>query len=190
MPKGYISRWETFSSAHRLHNPRLSDETNRKIFGKCNWPNGHGHNYKVQVTIKGPIDPQTGMVINISKLKVVLKQVIDTLDHQNIDKDIRYFNNDEIRRPSTAENIAVYIWLLVQKGLKSECGSGDGDSNYEGGLGQNGNNSNGNGHNGSNSTYNYDADAELVEVRLYETEKNMTIFRGEDIDDVDYIGLP
>jgi len=103
----YLSRTETFSASHRLHAPDLSGEENRKLFGKCNHENGHGHNYRVEVTIRGPVDPRTGMVINIADLKVHMQAAImDPLDHKNIDKDVSYFHN----RVSTAENIAIFIW--------------------------------------------------------------------------------
>ncbi|CAH2326259.1 6-pyruvoyl tetrahydrobiopterin synthase [Pelobates cultripes] len=66
---GHISRSMTFSACHRLHSNSLSDEENKRIFGKCNNPNGHGHNYKVIVTVRGKIDPVTGMVMNLTDLK-------------------------------------------------------------------------------------------------------------------------
>ncbi|KAJ1678228.1 hypothetical protein EV182_004511, partial [Spiromyces aspiralis] len=115
MTIGYLSRWETFSAAHRLHSQHLSPTKNQEIYGKCNYPNGHGHNYKVQVTLRGKIDPATGMIINLHDLKLIIHQVIDLLDHRNIDKDIDYFAKSG--RPSTAENIAVFIWLEISKRL-------------------------------------------------------------------------
>lgn len=126
-----ISRKESFSSAHRLHrlvamdftiffsaiirdtninyvfSSSLSDEENRKIFGKCNNLNGHGHNYNVEVSVRGPIDRRTGMVMNLTDLKAIMNEcIMQPFDHMNIDKDIPYFRNT----PSTAENIAVFIW--------------------------------------------------------------------------------
>ncbi|XP_028675130.1 6-pyruvoyl tetrahydrobiopterin synthase [Erpetoichthys calabaricus] len=109
---GYISRSETFSASHRLHSKSLSDEENERIFGKCNNPNGHGHNYKVEVTVRGEIDPVTGMIINITDLKKYIEMaVMKPLDHKNLDKDVPYFANVV----STAENIAVFIWDSLQK---------------------------------------------------------------------------
>ena len=89
----YLTRREIFSACHRLHSNHLSDSENRKIYGKCNSKNGHGHNYIVEVTMKGRIDPQTGMVINISDLKEIMNEAIMVpLDHKNIDLDVPYFS--------------------------------------------------------------------------------------------------
>ncbi|XP_037546644.1 6-pyruvoyl tetrahydrobiopterin synthase [Nematolebias whitei] len=104
---GYITRVQSFSACHRLHSTLLSDEDNKTIYGKCNNPNGHGHNYKVEVTVRGKIDPITGMVMNITELKKCIETVIMVpLDHKNLDKDVPYFANVV----STTENVAVYIW--------------------------------------------------------------------------------
>ncbi|KJE89815.1 6-pyruvoyl tetrahydropterin synthase [Capsaspora owczarzaki ATCC 30864] len=107
MPIAYLSRRESFSAAHRLHSPELSDADNVAIFGKCNNPNGHGHNYEVEVVIRGEIDPRTGMVMNLTDLKEIMRQAImEPLDHKHLDKDVPYFATV----PSTTENLAVYIW--------------------------------------------------------------------------------
>ncbi|KAL4223958.1 hypothetical protein ACF0H5_017417 [Mactra antiquata] len=112
IPIVYITRVESFSACHRLHSPKLTDEENLKLFGKCNNPNGHGHNYKVEVTVRGPVDPATGMVMNLCDLKAYMnKAFMETLDHKNIDKDEPYFKDIV----STAENIAVYIWERMSK---------------------------------------------------------------------------
>jgi 6-pyruvoyltetrahydropterin/6-carboxytetrahydropterin synthase len=105
-PHVYVTRIESFSAAHRLHSLKLTDDENRKIFGKCNNLNGHGHNYKVEITVQGHVDPDTGMVMNISDLKEVIQGALDVLDHKNLDLDVEYFK-DVV---STAENIAVFIW--------------------------------------------------------------------------------
>ncbi|XP_025077605.1 6-pyruvoyl tetrahydrobiopterin synthase-like isoform X2 [Pomacea canaliculata] len=111
-PVVYISRSEVFSASHRLHSHQLSDEENRKLYDKCNNPNGHGHNYKVEVVVRGPVDPVTGMVINLSDLKKYIDEsVMSVLDHKNIDKDVPYFK-DVV---STTENIAVFIWNNLVK---------------------------------------------------------------------------
>ncbi|KAH0623344.1 hypothetical protein JD844_031566 [Phrynosoma platyrhinos] len=90
----------------------LSDEENQKLFGKCNNPNGHGHNYKVEVTVRGEIDPATGMVINLTDLKDYMEEAImEPLDHKNLDKDVPYFADIV----STTENVAVFIWENLQK---------------------------------------------------------------------------
>ncbi|KAM6951470.1 6-pyruvoyl tetrahydrobiopterin synthase [Aplochiton taeniatus] len=109
---GYITRAQSFCACHRLHSKNLSDEENKKVFGKCNNPNGHGHNYKVEVTVHGKIDRHTGMVMNLTDLKQYIEEVIMIpLDHKNLDKDVPYFA-DVV---STTENLAVYIWDNMAK---------------------------------------------------------------------------
>ncbi|KAL2077988.1 hypothetical protein ACEWY4_025673 [Coilia grayii] len=109
---GYITRVQSFSACHRLHSMALSDEDNKKIFGKCNNPNGHGHNYKVEVTVQGKIDRKTGMVMNLTDLKQYIEEAIMIpLDHKNLDKDVPYFA-DVV---STTENLAVFIWDSLAK---------------------------------------------------------------------------
>ncbi|XP_070846791.1 6-pyruvoyl tetrahydrobiopterin synthase [Chaetodon trifascialis] len=111
---GYISRTQSFSACHRLHSIHLSDEENKRVYGKCNNPNGHGHNYKVEVTVRGKIDHLTGMVMNLTDLKKCIEDVIMTpMDHKNLDKDVPYFT-DVV---STTENVAVYIWDNMVKVL-------------------------------------------------------------------------
>lgn len=108
----YLTRREHFSASHRLHSQMLNDEENKTLYGKCNNPNGHGHNYNVEIVLRGEINPKTGMIMNICDLKRVVKvAVLDQLDHKNIDLDIEYFK--EI--VSTAENIAVFIWKQMKK---------------------------------------------------------------------------
>ncbi len=109
----YVTRRETFSSAHRLYNPNLSDEENDRLFGKCNNPNGHGHNYVLEVVVAGEPDPQTGYVIDLKKLKTIIREnVINKIDHKHLNLDVE-FMEDVI---PTAENIAVKIWeQLVDK---------------------------------------------------------------------------
>ncbi|XP_041269919.1 6-pyruvoyl tetrahydrobiopterin synthase isoform X2 [Onychostruthus taczanowskii] len=117
-----LSRSVTFSACHRLHSKALSDEENLKLFGKCNNPNGHGHNYKVVVTVRGEatnppcaslqIDPVSGMVMNLTDLKEYMQEAImEPLDHKNLDKDVPYFSEVV----STTENMAVFIWDSLQK---------------------------------------------------------------------------
>ncbi|XP_030610819.1 6-pyruvoyl tetrahydrobiopterin synthase [Archocentrus centrarchus] len=111
---GYISRTESFSACHRLHSIQLSDEENKEVYGKCNNPNGHGHNYKVEVVVRGKIDPKTGMVMNLTDLKKCIEEAIMIpLDHKNLDKDVPYFASVV----STTENVAVYIWDNMVKVL-------------------------------------------------------------------------
>ena len=111
LPLVYITRKESFSASHRLHSAKLSDEENRLIFGKCNNMNGHGHNYTVKVTIRGPVDPITGMVMNLTDLKKYMESVLQPLDHRNLDVDVPFFADT----CSTAENVAVYIWNNLTK---------------------------------------------------------------------------
>ncbi|XP_062364679.1 6-pyruvoyl tetrahydrobiopterin synthase isoform X1 [Cinclus cinclus] len=94
------------------HSKSLSDEENLKLFGKCNNPNGHGHNYRVVVTVRGEIDPVSGMVMNLTDLKEYMQEAImEPLDHKNLDKDVPYFSEVV----STTENVAVFIWDNLQK---------------------------------------------------------------------------
>ncbi|CAD5206844.1 unnamed protein product [Bursaphelenchus okinawaensis] len=106
-----LVREESFSASHRLHNPYMSAKQNVQIFDKCNGKNGHGHNYRVKVYLKGPINNHTGMVYNMKDLKEEMKLVIDTLDHKNIDQDVPFFKT----RVSTSENLAYYIMTSLQK---------------------------------------------------------------------------
>lgn len=112
-PIGYLTRCETFCAGHRVHNPSLDDETNRTLFGKCNNQNGHGHNYKVEVTIKGPVDRTTGMVINLLELRDIMAMVIEPMDHRRLDQDLEYFAASGI--VATTENIAIYMWNKISK---------------------------------------------------------------------------
>ncbi|XP_070392006.1 6-pyruvoyl tetrahydrobiopterin synthase-like [Dermacentor albipictus] len=113
-PVASVTRIESFSASHRLHSQCLSDAENAAIFGKCNNPNGHGHNYKLEVTVTGPVDRDTGMVINITDLKKCIQsEVMDVLDHKNLDKDVPYFE----KAVSTTENVAVFVWQRLSKVL-------------------------------------------------------------------------
>ncbi|KAG9510318.1 6-pyruvoyl tetrahydrobiopterin synthase, partial [Fragariocoptes setiger] len=112
-PVVYLTRVETFCAGHRLHNLTLDAETNRQLFGKCNNPNGHGHNYKVEVTIKGPVDRTTGMVMNLHELRDIMAMVIDPMDHKMLDQDLEHFCCSTT--VTTAENIAVYMWNKMSK---------------------------------------------------------------------------
>jgi len=107
-----VCRKEHFNAAHRLHNPSWSDEKNERIFGKCNNPNFHGHNYDLVVKVTGEIDPETGYVIDMKTLSDLVKAtVIDRFDHKNLNLDTEEFKS---LNPS-AENISVVIWNLLRK---------------------------------------------------------------------------
>uniref|UniRef100_A0A669Q662 6-pyruvoyl tetrahydrobiopterin synthase n=2 Tax=Phasianinae TaxID=9072 RepID=A0A669Q662_PHACC len=162
-----LSRTASFSACHRLHSKSLSDEENLKLFGKCNNPNGHGHNYKVIVTVRGEaafspwcqgaepqaavctyrgrvgiqyvkIDPVSGMVINLADLKEYMQQAImEPLDHKNLDKDVPYF----AEVVSTTENVAVFIWENLKRLLPAGM---------------------------------------LYKVKVYETDQNIVVYKGEE----------
>jgi 6-pyruvoyltetrahydropterin/6-carboxytetrahydropterin synthase len=109
-----LTRRYEFSAAHRLHSPALSDEENRHIFGKCNHPYGHGHNYELDVTVSGPIDPQTGMVTDLAHLdRIVHEKVVDRMDHRHLNHEIEEFA--EVN--PTSENLAVVAWNLLKPDL-------------------------------------------------------------------------
>jgi 6-pyruvoyltetrahydropterin/6-carboxytetrahydropterin synthase len=100
-----------FSASHRLHCPQLSDDQNRRTFGKCNNPQGHGHNYLLEVTVAGPPDPRTGAVLPLPEFEQLVKdRVVDRLDHKHLNADTEEFR--EVN-PSV-ENIARVIWGLLQ----------------------------------------------------------------------------
>ena len=116
----------------------FSSEDNKTIFGKCNNPNGHGHNYVVEVTVKGPVDTDTGMVMNLTDVKKIInKNVMIPLDHKNLDKDVPYFKNVV----STTENVAIFIFNSIRSELPNQVS--------------------------------------LYEIKIWETEKNIVIYRGE-----------
>lgn len=114
--KTAVYRKEHFNSAHRLHNNSLSDHENEAIFGKCNNPNFHGHNYDLIVKVIGEIDPKTGYVIDTKFLKTVIQNyVIEKFDHKNLNLDTEEFKD---LNPTT-ENIAMVIYSILRKKLDS-----------------------------------------------------------------------
>lgn len=127
-----------FTSNFLISSPQLNDADNKETYGKCNNLHGHGHNYVVEVTVRGPVTEDRGMVMNIQELKEYMDTAImKPLDHKNLDKDVPYFANVV----STTENVAVYIWNHLRELLPSP--------NL------------------------------LYEVKIYETDKNIVVFRGE-----------
>lgn len=101
-----ITRTVQFSAAHRYHSPALSEEENRRVFGLCNRPHGHGHNYRVDVTLEGTVDPVTGMVMNLADLDRLLQQVVvQPLDHTFLNHDVPHFQTTI----PTCENVALFI---------------------------------------------------------------------------------
>lgn len=106
-----VFRKEHFNAAHRLNNPNWSEEQNQKVFGKCNNPNFHGHNYELIVKVTGKIDPDTGYVMDMKVLSDLIKErVLDRFDHKNLNLDTSEFS--ELN--PTAENIAVVIFNLLR----------------------------------------------------------------------------
>lgn len=109
-----VIRKESFNSAHRLNNSNLSEEENKRVFGKCNYPNYHGHNYELEVHVTGEIDQETGYVIDLKILSdIIKKEVTHKFDHKNLNLDIEEFKN----LIPTAENIAVVIHNAIKAKL-------------------------------------------------------------------------
>ena len=109
-----VYRKEHFNAAHRLNNPILSSEENALLFGKCNYPNYHGHNYELIIKLIGEIDPETGYVIDLKILSDLLKkEIISKFDHKNLNLDVKEFENLN----PTAENIAVVIYTILKERL-------------------------------------------------------------------------
>ncbi|WP_026995431.1 6-pyruvoyl trahydropterin synthase family protein [Flectobacillus major] len=109
-----VFRKEHFNAAHRLHNPNWSDERNERVYGKCNNPNYHGHNYELIVQVIGELDPDTGYVIDMKILSDLIKtEVLDRFDHRNLNLDTEEFKD---LNPS-AENIAIVIYDLLRNKL-------------------------------------------------------------------------
>ena len=106
-----------FNAAHRLHNPGWSDEQNKKMFGLCNNPYYHGHNYDLEVKIVGEIDPQTGYLIDLKYLKDIIKDEIENrFDHKNLNLECPEFKDLN----PTAENICVVIWQILRAKMESK----------------------------------------------------------------------
>jgi 6-pyruvoyltetrahydropterin/6-carboxytetrahydropterin synthase len=102
-----VTRRLMFNAAHRVHNPALPDEENQRLFGKCNNPNWHGHNYTLDVSVRGPIDERTGYVIDLGRLKQIVREnVVDKIDHRNFNLDVAFMEGVI----PTSENIIVRIW--------------------------------------------------------------------------------
>ena len=105
-----ITRREEFSASHRLHRPELTDEENRRLYGICNNPNGHGHNYELEVTVRGRV-PDSGMVMNLTDLMAILhEEILPQVDHKNLNHDVPFLEGVV----PTAENIAVALWAEIE----------------------------------------------------------------------------
>jgi len=138
MPRVRVTRRTHFSAGHRLHRPEWSDERNRDVFGACSNPAGHGHNYEIEVTVEGAVDPETGFVIDLKRLKELVHDlVVDDVDHANLNVDVGWMEGVN----PTAENIAVQVWRRLEGRLEG---------------------------------------ADLVAVKLWETERNIVEYRGDE----------
>lgn len=112
-----VFRSEHFNAAHRLVNPAWDDATNEQVFGRCSWPNYHGHNYEVVIKVTGVPDDKTGFVIDLKVLsEIIIKEVVERFDHKNLNLDTIEFKN----LIPTAENIAIVIYDLLRPHIDAE----------------------------------------------------------------------
>ncbi len=112
MPIVRVTRRLHFSAGHRLHNPTLSEQENRELYGPCNNPSGHGHNYGLEVTLRGEVDPRTGYVYDLKRLKETVQDaVLEDVDHANLNVDVPWLEGVI----PTAENLAVMIWQRLEE---------------------------------------------------------------------------
>ena len=111
----YLTRRAEFSASHYYHSPALSPEENQRLYGKCANPHGHGHNYVLEVTVRGEIDGRSGMVVDLKDLKgVMAREVLDVLDHRFLNREVPVFH-DVI---PTTENLAIEIWRMLAPKLE------------------------------------------------------------------------
>ena len=119
----YLTRKEHFNAAHKLSNPKWSDEKNIEIFGKCANANWHGHNYNLYVTVKGEVDPNTGFIVNLKHLSTIIKtKITEKIDHRNLNLDVDFMQGIL----ASTENLAIAIWkqlepLMSDLGCKLHC---------------------------------------------------------------------
>lgn len=112
-----VFRKEHFNAAHRLHNPNWSDDKNKIVFGKCNNPNFHGHNYELIVKLTGPQNPETGYVFDLKVLSdIIREEIISRFDHRNLNIDTEEFKNLN----PTAENIAIVIYDKLRQRIEEQ----------------------------------------------------------------------
>src|SRR6202022_186965 len=103
----HLTRRYRFAASHRLHSAQLGEEENRRVYGKCNNPYGHGHNYVVEVAVSGDVDPATGMIANLSELdSFVEREVLEVFDHKSLNEDVEAFRNTV----PTTENLCIQIF--------------------------------------------------------------------------------
>ncbi|MEZ4415660.1 MAG: 6-carboxytetrahydropterin synthase [Gemmatimonadota bacterium] len=114
MPIVRVTRRLHFSAAHRLHRPEWSDEQNQAVFGDCSNPQWHGHNYEIDVTVEGPVDPETGFVLDLKRLKrAVQDHVLTDVDHKNLNTEVSWLAGIN----PTTENVAVAMWHRIRDHL-------------------------------------------------------------------------
>jgi 6-pyruvoyltetrahydropterin/6-carboxytetrahydropterin synthase len=112
----YVSRKEHFNAAHKLYNPAWSKEKNDEVFGPCANTNWHGHNFELIVTVKGKPDPDTGFVVDLKKLSVLIrKEIIDKVDHKNLNLDVDFMTN----KLASTENLVIEFWKILTPKLSS-----------------------------------------------------------------------
>ena len=107
MPRVLVTRSVHFSAAHRLHRPDWSEERNREVFGACANPNWHGHNYELDVTVEGEVDPETGYVLDLKRLRDLVEEaVVEDVDHRNLNLEVDWMRGVN----PTTENLVVAMW--------------------------------------------------------------------------------
>ena len=112
-----VTRRETFTAGHRLFRPEWSDERNREVFGKCSNPSGHGHNYVLEVGVRGEIDAETGYVIDLGELSRILRDaVLDDVDHRNLNTDVEWLRG----RIPTTEVLVDAIWERLDASIPGD----------------------------------------------------------------------
>ena len=115
----YITRRETFNAAHKLWKPEWNEQQNDEVFGKCANKNWHGHNFQLYVTVKGLPNPDTGFVINLKTLSVIVREkVVEALDHKNLNLDVPFLQGIM----ASTENVAIAIWDLIEEDVRTNGG--------------------------------------------------------------------
>jgi 6-pyruvoyltetrahydropterin/6-carboxytetrahydropterin synthase len=112
----FVSRHEHFNAAHKLYNPKWSEQKNEEIFGPCANANWHGHNFEIIVTVKGDPDTDTGFVVDLKKLsKLIRTDIIDKVDHKNLNVDVDFMKD----KMASTENLVIEFWKILEIGIKS-----------------------------------------------------------------------
>ncbi len=112
-----LGRRYKFAASHRLHSEKLSSEENSRVYGKCNNPHGHGHNYVLEISVSGTVDPATGMIVNLADLdQFVEKEVIEAFDHRSLNEEVPAFRD----LVPTTENVCIEIYQRLQRFSKAK----------------------------------------------------------------------